>query len=259
MSLAFAIVVAHSNPTTHRLSVSINPLFFLLLLDNNIEVNDCDLVRVAVIPLIVVLTFSHMIVCLCGVPINISRLFPFACYLIVLVLVQSNLVLAVHAAPDFAHASSNRTLILALAGNYTNHTDVLAPTCVVEVLDYSLPYFSLPYRLFAGSLVVPITFCAIFGNILVIYVIKHYASLRITGNVFLASLAVADVGVSTLAMTFYGLQLIQGRWILGAVSERSGNDFFSQLESLRDKVFFLAFEHRTVESEAEMVFPPQAK
>jgi hypothetical protein len=76
----------------------------------------------------------------------------------------------------------------------------------------------LPYRIFAGALVVPITICAIFGNILVIYVIKRYHSLRITGNVFLASLAVADVGVSTLAMTFYGLQLLQGRWMFGAVS-----------------------------------------
>ena len=172
-----------------------------------------------------------MIVCLCGVHINISRLFPFACYLIVLVLVQSNLVLAVHAAPGLVHASSNSTLTLELADHYINHTNVLTNTCVVEVLDYSLPYFSLPYRIFAGALVVPITFCAIFGNILVIYVIKHYASLRITGNVFLASLAVADVGVSTLAMTFYGLQLIQGRWILGAVSERRGTNFFSQFDS----------------------------
>ncbi|CAF1641984.1 unnamed protein product, partial [Adineta ricciae] len=87
--------------------------------------------------------------------------------------------------------------------------------CVAEIIDETLYYFSVGYRAFAGALIVPITICGICGNTLVIYVIKHYHSLRITGNVFLASLAVADVGVSTLAMTFYGLQLLYGRWLFG--------------------------------------------
>ena len=166
--------------------------------------------------------FFHMIVCLLGVYLNISRLFKFACRLIFFLFVQSYLVLTVHAAPGnikVVQALSNTTWILEQADNFTsNHST----TCVAEVIDSSLPYFSLPYRIFAGALIVPITFCAISGNILVIYVIKHYPSLRITGNVFLASLAVADVGVSTLAMTFYGLQLLRGKWILGPV--RKSND-----------------------------------
>ena len=107
---------------------------------------------------------------------------------------------------------SNRTAATLQKTNESKHEH-----CEAEIIDETLFYFSLPYRIFAGALVVPITICAIFGNILVIYVIKHYHSLRITGNVFLASLAVADVGVSTLAMTFYGLQLLQGRWIFGPV------------------------------------------
>ena len=158
-----------------------------------------------------------MIVCRLGVHINISRLLNFACLLIVLAIIQYKLVLAVHAAPGnikVVQTPGNITFLLEQADNLT----ITHPTCEVEVINSSLPYFSLPYRIFAGALIVPITFCAISGNILVIYVIKHYHSLRITGNVFLASLAVADVGVSTLAMTFYGLQLLQGRWILGAVS-----------------------------------------
>jgi len=128
-------------------------------------------------------------------------------------------VLAVHAAPGsikVVQTSLNISSILEQAENLTK-TNNTSP-CVDDFIDSSLPYYSLPYRIFAGALIVPITFCSISGNILVIYVIKHYHSLRITGNVFLASLAVADVGVSTLAMTFYGLQLLQGRWILGAVS-----------------------------------------
>lgn len=158
-----------------------------------------------------------MFVCLLGVHINISRLLKFACILIVFAIVQSQLVLIVHAAPvKIVPSSSNHTLTLVQANFWTNSSLNRTGICTED--NDTLPY-SLPYRILAGALIVPITFCAISGNILVIYVIKHYHSLRITGNVFLASLAVADVGVSTLAMTFYGLQLLQGRWILGAVSE----------------------------------------
>ncbi len=163
-----------------------------------------------------------MIICLFSVSINISRLLKFACFLIVFTIVQYKLVLAVHAAPGsikIVQTSWNNTFTLDQADNLTNFTQTTTGTCKAEVIDSTLPYFSLPYRIFAGALMVPITFCAMSGNILVIYVIKHYHSLRITGNVFLASLAVADVGVSTLAMTFYGLQLLRGRWILGAVSD----------------------------------------
>ncbi|CAF0731476.1 unnamed protein product [Rotaria sp. Silwood1] len=160
-----------------------------------------------------------MIVCFLGVHINISRLLTFACFLIVFTIVQFKLVLAVDAAPEgikIVHSSLNNTSILEQDNIFTNSTQNTTNNCIAEVINVTLPYFSLPYRIFAGALIVPITICAISGNILVIYVIKHYRSLRITGNVFLASLAVADVGVSTLAMTFYGLQLLQGRWILGA-------------------------------------------
>jgi hypothetical protein len=158
-----------------------------------------------------------MIVCLLGVHINISRLLSFACFLIVFAIVQHKLVLAVHGAPvKVVSTSLNNTITLGQADSLTKN---FTNSCTADEINVTLPYFSLPYRIFAGALIVPITFCAISGNILVIYVIKHYHSLRITGNVFLASLAVADVGVSSLAMTFYGLQLLQGRWILGAVSE----------------------------------------
>ena len=153
--------------------------------------------------------------------INISRLLKFVCFLIVFIIIQYKLVLVVDGAPGvikIVHTSLNQTSIIDQINNSTNISQSTTSTCVAEVIDVTLPYFSLPYRIFAGALIVPITFCAMSGNILVIYVIKHYHSLRITGNVFLASLAVADVGVSTLAMTFYGLQLLQGRWILGAVS-----------------------------------------
>ncbi|CAF1197789.1 unnamed protein product [Adineta steineri] len=158
-----------------------------------------------------------MIICLFGVHINISRLLTFACFLISFHIVYNNQVLGVNAAPDIVktvYSSFNNTSPLDQVDNSTKRT---SSECKAEEIDVTLPYFSLPYRIFAGALVVPITICAIFGNILVIYVIKKFPRLRKdTGNIFLASLAVADVGVSTLAMTFYGLQLVRGRWILGA-------------------------------------------
>ncbi|UJR25238.1 hypothetical protein I4U23_006590 [Adineta vaga] len=160
-----------------------------------------------------------MIICLLRRSININRLVSFACFLTVFVLIQNHLVVTIHAFSDdnqIIHQSLslwNKNLTSDQVENLPKNETLV---CVPEVINVTLPYFSLPYRIFAGALVVPITICAIFGNILVIYVIKHFHNLRITGNVFLASLAVADVGVSTLAMTFYGLQLVRGRWILGA-------------------------------------------
>jgi hypothetical protein len=158
-----------------------------------------------------------MIICFLGVHINISRLFTFACFLTVIVIIQSKLVLAVDATPRTSkriHPLLNTTITYEKKNNETKTTT----KCIAEIIDERVYYLSVGYRAFAGALVVPITICAICGNILVIYVIKRYHSLRITGNVFLASLAVADVGVSTLAMTFYGLQLLYGRWLFGAVS-----------------------------------------
>lgn len=154
-----------------------------------------------------------MFICSIGARSQFSRLLTLLCLIIfqypsILALERTSL-----SAAAIIPSISNSTAILSQKINESKHEH-----CEAEIIDETLFYFSLPYRIFAGALIVPITICAIFGNILVIYVIKHYRSLRITGNVFLASLAVADVGVSTLAMTFYGLQLLQGRWIFGAVS-----------------------------------------
>ena len=160
-----------------------------------------------------------MVVCLISAYINTSRLYTVVCLLSFLFIVQSTLVLAIDAVPRTSkriYVSMNKTTTLRMTLTQTNSTKT--DNCVAEIIDKTLYFLSVGYRAFAGALVVPITICAICGNTLVIYVIKHYPSLRITGNVFLASLAVADVGVSTLAMTFYGLQLLYGRWLFGAVS-----------------------------------------
>ncbi|CAF2132095.1 unnamed protein product [Rotaria magnacalcarata] len=178
-----------------------------------------------------------MVICFPSFDINISRLFTFVCLLSVVCIVQFQLVPAVDAAPGTskridsslnktvtwrktnfptkvtakAISAKTTTIIATTMTTSTNKADV----CVAEKIDKTVYFFSVGYRAISGALVVPITICAICGNILVIYVIKHYRELRVTGNVFLASLAVADVGVSSLAMTFYGLQLLYGRWLFG--------------------------------------------
>jgi hypothetical protein len=157
-----------------------------------------------------------MIICFLGIHINISRLFTFACF--ITVIVQFKLAHAVNTTSRSTTRINpffNSSVISTLIKNQTTNNTLI---CEAEVIDETKYYFSVGYRAFAGALCVPITICAICGNTLVIYVIKHYHSLRITGNIFLASLAVADVGVSTLAMTFYGFQLVKGRWIFGPVS-----------------------------------------
>lgn len=168
-----------------------------------------------------------MIICSIGARWQFSRLLTLFCLLLFLIptilaldRTNSTSVKTILSISNRIEGTTTKTKTITTANvwssqktNESKHGD-----CEAENIDETSFYFSLPYRIFAGALVVPITICAIFGNILVIYVIKHYHSLRITGNVFLASLAVADVGVSTLAMTFYGLQLLQGRWIFGAVS-----------------------------------------
>lgn len=171
-----------------------------------------------------------MVIYFLSFDINTSRLFTFVCLVSIFCIVQYKLVCAADAAPVTAkriYSAWNKTVRLrstsvptTITTTITTQTilDDLTNDCEAEVIDETKYFFTVGYRVISGALVVPITICAICGNTLVIYVIKHYRSLRVTGNVFLASLAVADVGVSTLAMTFYGLQLVFGRWLFGAVS-----------------------------------------
>nr|QVK45892.1 G protein-coupled receptor [Proales similis] len=60
----------------------------------------------------------------------------------------------------------------------------------------------------------PIMFLSISGNILVVIAISKYSHLKITNNIFLASLAVADCAVGILAMPPNALQLLTGKWYL---------------------------------------------
>lgn len=60
----------------------------------------------------------------------------------------------------------------------------------------------------------PIIIFSICGNILVLVAISKYSYLKITNNIFLASLAIADLSVGILAMPPNALQLLTGHWYL---------------------------------------------
>lgn len=67
----------------------------------------------------------------------------------------------------------------------------------------------------AGLLLVILIFFSVAGNVLVCVAIYTDRGLRRIGNLFLASLAVADLFVGALVMTFAGVNDLLGYWIFG--------------------------------------------
>nr|ABG29734.1 dopamine receptor I [Ctenocephalides felis] len=70
--------------------------------------------------------------------------------------------------------------------------------------------------LLIGSFLVLIIFLSVAGNILVCIAIYSDRGLRRIGNLFLASLAIADLFVASLVMTFAGVNDLLGYWVFGA-------------------------------------------
>lgn len=80
-------------------------------------------------------------------------------------------------------------------------------------IEFSLTICKSPYSsLFTGSFLALLIFLSIAGNILVCVAIYTERSLRRIGNLFLASLAIADLFVASLVMTFAGVNDILGGW-----------------------------------------------
>lgn len=69
----------------------------------------------------------------------------------------------------------------------------------------------LPHSHLPGSFLALLIFLSIAGNILVCVAIYTERSLRRIGNLFLASLAIADLFVASLVMTFAGVNDILGK------------------------------------------------
>ncbi|RZC39869.1 7tm 1 domain containing protein [Asbolus verrucosus] len=70
--------------------------------------------------------------------------------------------------------------------------------------------------LVVGTFLSLLIFLSVAGNILVCVAIYTDRGLRRIGNLFLASLAIADLFVASLVMTFAGVNDILGYWIFGA-------------------------------------------
>ncbi|XP_022177656.1 dopamine receptor 1-like [Myzus persicae] len=79
-----------------------------------------------------------------------------------------------------------------------------------EVALTALPLFCI------GSFLIVVIFLSIAGNVLVCMAIYTDRGLRRIGNLFLASLAIADLFVGALVMTFALVNDLQGYWMFGA-------------------------------------------
>ncbi|KAL3269555.1 hypothetical protein HHI36_008620 [Cryptolaemus montrouzieri] len=86
--------------------------------------------------------------------------------------------------------------------------DLTAP----QILDIKLLGMPCGCGIFLSVLI----FLSVAGNILVCAAIYTDRGLRRIGNLFLASLAIADLFVASLVMTFAGVNDILGYWIFGA-------------------------------------------
>lgn len=76
---------------------------------------------------------------------------------------------------------------------------------------YTMLIFNFHYFSFAGIFLSVLIFLSVAGNILVCLAIYTERSLRRIGNLFLASLAIADLFVASLVMTFAGVNDLLGK------------------------------------------------
>lgn len=87
---------------------------------------------------------------------------------------------------------------------HTNQTNVIGSNR--DVLDLTL-------LVLKASIMLTIMIAAIFGNMLVIISVMRHRKLRIITNYFVVSLAMADIMVAMLAMSFNFSVQMTGRWL----------------------------------------------
>jgi hypothetical protein len=82
--------------------------------------------------------------------------------------------------------------------------------------DFNFSY-TLWQKIIFACFMIPVIIFSVIGNIFVILAIVKNTQLQITGNIFLASLAVADSAIGFFAMPLNALQLLTGKWYFGPV------------------------------------------
>lgn len=89
----------------------------------------------------------------------------------------------------------------------------VSDTIRANTIDSPLVQFLRP--ILSGFLFLVLIFLSVAGNILVCVAIYTDRGLRRIGNLFLASLAIADLFVGCLVMTFAGVNDLLGYWVFG--------------------------------------------
>ncbi|XP_054089959.1 dopamine receptor 1 [Zeugodacus cucurbitae] len=100
--------------------------------------------------------------------------------------------------------------------SYFNDTSWINPSEADTIVGEEPDAVSLVSILVVGIFLSVLIFLSVAGNILVCLAIYTERSLRRIGNLFLASLAIADLFVASLVMTFAGVNDLLGYWIFGA-------------------------------------------
>ncbi|EDV95013.1 GH23711 [Drosophila grimshawi] len=100
--------------------------------------------------------------------------------------------------------------------SYYNETSWTNASEMDTIVGEEPEQLSLVSIVVVGIFLSVLIFLSVAGNILVCLAIYTERSLRRIGNLFLASLAIADLFVASLVMTFAGVNDLLGYWIFGA-------------------------------------------
>lgn len=71
-------------------------------------------------------------------------------------------------------------------------------------------------KILIGCVLLSLAIFTIFGNLIVLYAIRTEKRLRTVSNLFILSLALADLVVGFLVMPFSAIHIILGRWPFSA-------------------------------------------
>lgn len=92
---------------------------------------------------------------------------------------------------------------------------VTTPVDLFDNLDAYWLYLSINKGIFMAIVLVIIMIFTIVGNGMVIWAIFNYRPLHNVQNMFMVSLAVADIAVAVLVMPFNVAYNLMGRWVFG--------------------------------------------
>ncbi|XP_055677516.1 octopamine receptor beta-2R isoform X2 [Lutzomyia longipalpis] len=112
--------------------------------------------------------------------------------------------------------SSSGSDIFASLASIGTETLTLSSSNVTKGLDEEQPWIEITLLILKATIMIFIMAAAIFGNLLVIASVMRHRKLRVITNYFVVSLAMADIMVAMLAMSFNFSVQVTGEWLFGS-------------------------------------------